>query len=175
MTGTIEQAAASRAEVFRQISAFESAYDYDAGYMRDLFDRSTVASQLFNALRPMASYYQKLPAEVHFTAAITVMQQEDCSGCLELNLKLAREAEVSEDILSSLSHSPETLPPILQDVRKYTRDCLRTGPVDEAVARRIEEHYGKEAFAELATCIVGVRMYPGIKRALLLMQTCTAP
>lgn len=165
----------NREEVYDQIAAFEDAYEYDASYMRDLYDRSPVAMGLFDALRPMTSYRQDLPPEAHFIAAITVMQHEDCSGCLELNYKLAREAGVSEDVLDAVTHGPEKLPPVLQDVRAHTLACLGTGAVDVSVARRIEKEYGPAAFAELAICIVGVRMYPGIKRALLKMQTCSVP
>ena len=159
-------------ETFAQIHAFEAAYDYDASYMKDLYERSEKAFSLFNAVRVMASYRENLPPEAHFTAAITVMQEEDCAGCLELNYKLAREAGVSEETIAALAEAPDTLPPILRDVRQHSKLCIGTESVDEEVASRIEEHYGKAAFAELAICIVGVRMYPGIKRALLKMQSC---
>ncbi len=169
----MEDAIMGKDGLFAQIDAFESAYEYDASYMRELYERSAQAFSLFNAARTMASYYKDLPAEAHYTAAITVMQHEDCSGCLDLNYQLAREAGISEDIISALADSPDQLPPILQDVRLHTQLCLSTGALDPAVVARIEKRYGKAAFAELTICIVGVRMYPGIKRALLKLQSCS--
>lgn len=170
----MSESESDKKEAFDQIAAFEAAYDYDASYMRDLYERSTSAFSLFNAVRAMTAFRHDLPAEAHYAAAITVMQMEDCSGCLDLNFKLAREAGVSEEIIAALAGDPDKLPSILQDVRLHTKLCLGTGAVDEEVAARIEKEYGSAAFAELAICIVGVRMYPGIKRALLKMQSCNA-
>ena len=159
--------------VYQAIDQFEAAYDYDASYMKDLFQRSPEAFALFGALRPMTSYYKELPPEAHYVAAIAVMQNEDCGSCLELNLKLAREAGVDENILKAVSSAPDSLPAELKDVYNHTLSCLGTGTCDESQAARIEEHFGKAAFGELALCIVGTRMYPGLKRALLKMQSCS--
>ncbi|MCA9166575.1 MAG: carboxymuconolactone decarboxylase family protein [Planctomycetales bacterium] len=167
------QSMANKSEAFSQISAFESAYGYDASYMRELYELSPVAFALFRDASKMAGYHQELPAEAHYTATITVMQAEDCRGCLELNYKLAREAGVSAETLASLAGNVDQLPPHLQDVRTHTQLCLGTGAIDTEVAARIKANYGPRAFAELVLCIVGARMYPGIKRALGKLQSCS--
>ena len=173
MTEITEDVADRKEAVYSMIEQFESTYQYDASYIKELYDRSPEAYSVFEALQPMAAYYRELPPEAHFVVAITVMQYEDCGECLELNFKMARDVGVDESVLTALVNSPESLPPELKDVREHTLLCLGTGSADEAVARRIDEHYGPAAFAELAICIIGTRMYPGLKRTLLKMQACS--
>ncbi|GAB5517485.1 carboxymuconolactone decarboxylase family protein [Rhodopirellula baltica] len=162
-------------QMLAEIEAFESAYGYNADYMKDLFARSPESFRRFRAARPMTMHYDQLTAEAYFTAAITVMQQEDCSGCLELNVKMAKEAGVSEQLIEQMVKSPECLPAELKDVRDHALNCLGAGAIDEEVALRIERHFGEAAFGELAIAIVGVRIYPGLKRALMKMQSCHMP
>tara|TARA_R110002072_G_scaffold12630_6_gene54235 strand:+ start:31425 stop:32048 length:624 start_codon:yes stop_codon:yes gene_type:complete len=162
-------------QIVAEIEAFESAYGYNADYMKDLFARSPESFRRFVAARPMTMHYEQLTAEAYFTAAITVMQEEDCSGCLELNVKMAKEAGVSELLIEQMVGSPERLPAELKDVREHTLNCLGVGSIDEEVALRIERHFGSSAFGELAIAIVGVRIYPGLKRALMKMQSCHMP
>lgn len=156
-----------------QISDFEQHYDYDAGWMHDLLNRSAAAFAQFDSARPMTVYHDQLPTEAHYTAAITVMQAEDCGPCLELNLKLALEAGVDRAILQTLLHQPDSLPQPLSDIRRHTLSVLNGDPPDQETATRLEAHYGAAAFAELALCIVGVRIYPTLKRALLHENHCT--
>lgn len=174
MTNSTATASARRQDIFAAIEQFESAYDYDASYMRDLYERSPAAFGLFDAARRMAAYFDALPAAAHFVAAITVMQHEDCGPCLRLNEKLAVEAGVRREVLDALAAEPAALPAELQDVRSYTTGVL-SGQVDEAVAARIESQWGPAALAELAIGIVGARMYPTIKRALLKAGVCELP
>ncbi|MEO9595596.1 hypothetical protein [Rhodopirellula bahusiensis] len=162
-------------EVLAEIEAFESAYGYNADYMKELFERSPESFRRFAAARPMTMHYDQLTADAYFTAAITVMQVEDCRGCLELNVKMAREAGVFDELIQQIIESSDKLPTELKDVREHTLNCLRGGAVDEEVASRIQQHFGHAAFGELAIAIVGVRIYPGLKRALLKMQSCQIP
>ncbi|WDQ15097.1 hypothetical protein [Rhodopirellula sp. P2] len=162
-------------QVLAEINAFESAYGYNADYMKDLFARSPESFRRFVAARPMTMHYDQLPPEAYFTAAIAVMQEEDCRGCLDLNVKMAKEAGVPDGLIEQMVGAPHDLPAELKDVREHTLNCLRGGAIDEQVAHRIERHFGHAAFGELAIAIVGVRIYPGLKRALLKMQSCQIP
>lgn len=158
-----------------EIRAFEEKYNYNCGYMYQLLDASPAALKMFAAARPMTSYRDQLPADAHYVAAISVMQVEDCGPCLQLNLKLAAEAGVERALLQTLLEAPDALPEGLQDVRRHALAVARGESADPQCAERIKARYGAAAFAELALCIAGVRMYPALKRALLADTECAVP
>jgi hypothetical protein len=103
------------------------------------------------------------------------MQHEDCGSCLQLNLKMAVEQGVARELLQTLLDAPEDLPETLQDVRQHTLSVVQGQVVDAECAERIKTALGRAAFAELALCIAGVRIYPTLKRALLKATTCAVP
>ena len=92
---------------------------------------------------------------------------------MQLNLKMAIESGVSQKILDSLTRSADDLPPELADVRSHARAVAQGFSPDADVAARIEDGYGKAAFAELALCIAGVGIYPRLKRALMKETECS--
>ena len=158
-----------------QIRQFEEAYDYDCSYLHDLLDRTPAGFARFHAARPMTSFREHLPADAHYVAAITLMQQKDCGSCLQLNLKLAREEGVDRELLRAVLESPEKLPAPLQDVRRHAALVIAGEEPDAECAARIRSHFGEAAFGELALCIAGVQIYPTLKRALLMASTCQIP
>ena len=156
-----------------EIAAFEKAYDYDCSYLYDLLERSPAAYDAFAAARPMTSFHGNLPDDAYYVAAISVMQIEDCGTCLQLNIKMALESGVSRDLLRTLLQTPDELPDPLGDIRRHALAVAGGDPVDSECAKRIEQHYGKPAFAELALCVAGVALYPRLTRALLKESECS--
>lgn len=157
-----------------QITAFEQAYDYDASYLHELLAASPGGFDAFDRARAIAQYREALPAEAFYVAAVTVMQEEDCGSCLRLNLRMAMEAGVDRRLLEQLLNEPQDLPAEFLDVRNHARSVLRNELPDVAAADRIKQWFGEAAFAELGLCIVGSRIFPTLKRALLKAGACYA-
>ncbi|MDF1837098.1 MAG: hypothetical protein P1V35_04460, partial [Planctomycetota bacterium] len=98
----------------------------------------------------------------------------DCGACAQLSLRMAVEAGVSRSLLETLVHRPDELPPLLVSVRDHVRRVLGVDAMDEDAAEALRSELGDAGFAELATCIVGSRIYPTLKKAMLATQTCQA-
>ncbi|QDU61098.1 Carboxymuconolactone decarboxylase family protein [Planctomycetes bacterium Pan216] len=158
-----------------EIHAFQQAYDYDAGYMVELLESSPEAFATFAKAEDAAKYRRELPVEAFHVAGITVMMIEDCGTCLQLNLRMAVQAGVHRETLALLLESPEKLSEPLRDVWEHVSSITRHEPPDPACAQRIKQRYGREAFAELALHAAMVRMYPTLKRGLMMAQSCQLP
>lgn len=163
---------ATTTDVRTEIEAFGAAYAYDVSYLLQLLECSPGAFGAFRAAQGMSRYRAALPLEAHFVARITAMQVEDCGPCLNLNLKMAREAGLDRQLLHTLVETPDELPPPLQDVRLHTMAALRNEVDDADRMERIRQHYGSAAFAEMAVVITGCRIYPTLKRALGMADYC---
>ena len=103
---------------------------------------------------------------------MAAMRGEDCGACAQLNLRMALEAGVDRTTLEVLVRAPEDLPAPLRDVYEHARAVAGGGDVDPERAERIRERYGAAAFAELAVCIAGCRVFPTLKRAMLESGAC---
>jgi len=160
------------AEAHSQLQSFSEAFQYDAGYLTELLDAAPGAYEAFVAGQTMSSYRKALPLDAHYVARIATMQAEDCGPCAQLNLRMAVADGVDRELLATLIDRPDPLPSHLCDIVEHCRAVVTGALADPDRAQRIRAHYGAEAFAELAVCIAGCRIYPTTKRALLKAGVC---
>lgn len=151
----------------RSIAEFEAHYDYDGSYMHELLDLSPEGYEKFMAFRPMSAHRSEATPEEYYLAKIAAMQSEDCGSCLQLTVRQALEAGVSEDIVASALKQGEGLDPELADVYRFAANAATNAPQDPERVERLEQRRGRAVIAELALCIAGARVFPTIKRTLL--------
>jgi hypothetical protein len=154
------------------LQEFEATYDYDTAYLRKLAKDSPGAYDAFAQAEGMSAYRKALPLEAHYVARIATMLVEDCGPCTQLNLRVAVEAGVERSTLDLLLHGPEKLPEPLRDVRDHARAIVGAGDVTPERVERLRAHYGDEGVAEIAVVVLGSRIYPTLKRAMLADQKC---
>lgn len=159
-------------ETKSQLEAFGQKYDYDIGYMIQLLEDSPRAFEAFAAAQAMGHVHQQLPLDAFFVARVTAMKTDDCGPCLNLGLKMGAEAGVDREILTNAVKAPEKLPAPLKDIHDHTVAALLNEGDDADRMERIRNHYGIEAFAELAVVITGCRIYPTLKRAMGMASYC---
>ncbi|MEM6568716.1 MAG: hypothetical protein AAF726_21245 [Planctomycetota bacterium] len=158
-----------------QLSAFETRYAYDAGYLHELVNASEGAYEAFAAAQGLPAFRWALPTDAHFVALVATMRFEDCGACANLNLKMAAESGVDRPILRALVVDPASLPGHLRDIHDHARHVATREPAapdDLDRVDRLRAHYGEEAFAELAAAITGARLYPTMKRAMGRFVAC---
>lgn len=155
-----------------ELQAFAGKYHYDTGYLEALLDAAPGAYAAFAPGTEICKYRNALPLDAYFVASVATMRGEDCGPCAQLNLRMAVEAGVDRDLLAMLIEAPEKLPAPLRDVHDHAVAVTRGPAPDPEVAERIRAHYGDEAFAELAVCITGNRVFPTLKRALMRANHC---
>lgn len=160
-------------EVEEHISAFEQHYDYDASYIRALYASSPACYEAYRGFLPMASVREKTPAEVWFTAALIATQSEDCGPCVQLTVRMAREAGVDPEIIQSALNGGKGLPPELQEVREFAWNMATNEPENLPLRESLLERYGPEILAELSVAIAALRVFPTLKRGLGFAKSCS--
>ncbi len=154
------------------LQQFGQHYDYDTGYLQQLLEDSPHAYQAFAAAQAMPNLHNVLPRDAFFVAKTAVMKTEDCGPCLNLSLKMGAEQGVDRELLKKVVTEPHSLPPHLRDIYDHAVAVIRNENDDADRMERIRNHYGIEAFAELAVVIVGCRIYPTLKRAMGMANHC---
>lgn len=101
------------------------------------------------------------------------MLNEDCGTCVQVVLNLARKDGVAADVLDAvLRDNVDALSVELRDVHRFTW-IVASGNDEPEIRERLRQHYGDEAFTELALAIATSRLIPTTKRALGHAQSCS--
>ena len=154
------------------LADFGRHYDYDVGYLLELADASPEAFRAFEAAMPMARVLKAAPVEALHIAKIAAMRAQDCGPCTELALKIAREAGVAEPVVQGALRGGKALNAAQRDIHDYARAVALNEDMDPALLSRLEARLGKAALAEVAVNLVGMRLYPTLKRALGHAKSC---
>jgi hypothetical protein len=157
----------------RMIRDFGRHYEYDVSFLEELMDNSPQAFRAFEAAMPMARVARAAPAEAVFIVKIAAMRAQDCGPCTELNLKMAREAGVAENVIRGALHGGRGLTGEQRDLHDCARGVALGEELDPALLPRLQARWGGEAVAELAVNIVAAGIYPTLKRALGHAQSCS--
>ncbi len=156
------------------LEGFQSHYDYDTTYMKEMLKVNPKAYQTFEAFLPMASFKDKAPADVIFVAKITSMKNEDCGACLQLNVDMAVEAEVDKDIIKEvLFNEGKDLSDELKDMYDFTLAVGNKQSVDSNLYDRINKRYSQDIMTEIALAIASTKVFPTVKRVLNDFHSCS--
>lgn len=120
-----------------------------------------------------------LPRDVFHVVRIAVADHEDCGGCRQTTVTMARRDGVPGDRIEAVvGRRPERLPDGLADVYHFVDRVLR-GSGDEADYReRIRDRYaphGDAVLADLAVVLSATRAIPVTKRVLGMQGACAVP
>ncbi|GLQ32571.1 hypothetical protein [Litoribrevibacter albus] len=159
-------------EQLQQLTDFENHYQYDAQYLKDMLTLAYSSYEKFAGFQPMASHRDLLPLEAFWVAKVAGMQTEDCGGCLELTIKMAKEQGVSSDILNAALKGGQALPEALQVVYQYARQVAGQGQVDQEVMDAISESFSKGQLLEFGVIIAATKVFPTVKRAVGMKEAC---
>ena len=154
--------------VLRQaIRKFERDWNYDARYMREMIDVSPRAAWLFSRVTALGKFRRDVPFEAWSAAGITAVRHEDCGPCTQLAVNMAERAGVNPAVLRSLlADNPETMPPDVALVWRFTRATLAHDAAADESREAIVRRWGPCALVSLAFAITAARIYPTVKYAL---------
>ncbi|WP_096086294.1 carboxymuconolactone decarboxylase family protein [Agaribacterium haliotis] len=155
------------------IDAFESHYQYDGSYMRELLASSPTAYQLFSDFLPLAHYREQLTLEDYWLAKIAALQTADCGACLQLNIKMAREQGLPNALIRMVIKSDAALPEDLKQVASYARQLVGPEGVDKELMQHMRKRYSQGQLLEFGLCVASATVFPMIKRAIGATQSCS--
>ena len=165
---TTEQIESAR----EQIHAFGARYDYDTAYMESMLAASPEGFARFQPVAEMAGFQCELAPEVTAVARVATFVTVDCGPCLELNLKLAREAGVADDVLRGALRCGVGLRSDLVEVRNFAAQVAAGESPDPALMAALKHRYGEAGMVEIALAIAGSMMFPAVKRAMGFARSC---
>ena len=155
------------------LEGFESHYDYDTSYMKEMLKENPKAFETFEAFLPMSVFVNKSPKDVIFIAKLTSMKNEDCGACLELNINMAIEAGVNKDIIKEiLFNEGKNLAKELKTVYDFSLKVGNKEDIDEELYANMNSLYTKDVIVEIALAIASTKIFPTIKRVLNDIHSC---
>jgi hypothetical protein len=158
----------------KDIAAFEARYRYDATYLTEMLSSSPEAYRVFSGFLPMAQFRLAAAPEVYFTAKVTAFREVDCGPCLQLAIRMAREAGVSKTLIHNLLQPESTLSPVLASVRSFSRAVLAGAPECNELRAKLLKELGAAAMIEIGLAIASAQGFPVLKRAMGHYRSCSA-
>lgn len=165
--------AAQIASARTQTRQFGDHYDYDVTYMEEMLDASPAGFDRFQAVLGMSSFRDVLPVEVAYIVKVAAFSVVDCGPCLELNLKMAREAGVDAELLRLAVRDPDRLPPELAEAHGYAAQIAAGATPELAQVARLRERYGSAGLVEISLGIASALVFPAVKRTLGHARSCS--
>ncbi len=172
-TSTNEQNTDSKQAALEQIEAFEAGYRYDCSYMKSMLEHAPEALEVFNGFTPMAGHRLHAPLEVYFAAKLTAYRYADCGPCLQLAIRFAQEAGVSNKLIETLVFDRGELSELLALTQTFTHACLANSSNCETLRTELSWEIGPAAMIELALVIAAAQVFPVVKRATGHYKSCS--
>ncbi len=164
-----------QAIVNRQISKAERNFGvsleysrYVAGVSLSAFWRIFRFTKLLHGRHPAA-----LRDALHVSSIVSAMG-DDCGSCVQIGVRLARQAGVERDVVEAVVHrEPERLPADLRDVYHFADAVMANREQEQAALRkRVRRRYGDRGLVEIGLAIAMHRVFPTLKRALGYATAC---
>lgn len=157
----------------KRLRAVEHEQGVSLAYLHHILRVSPPHFLKFMKMMPLARFRRALPSEAYHIARIVTASHEDCGTCLQMEVRLAKQAGVSVAILHSiLAENPCALPPDLAEVYFFAEAvAIGSGEEDdwrEAILRR----YGEIGIVELSMAIAVSRMFPTVLHAMGYAAPC---
>jgi hypothetical protein len=156
-----------------RLSVAERQMGTSVDYLRHILRISRRAFLAFAKIMPLANYHRVLPEAPLHVVRLTALCFEDCGGCVQGEVNMAKKAGVSLAVVQAvLSGEAIELPEELADVYHFSLAVLETRD-DETLRDRVREHYGEEGLVEIALALGACRVFPTIRRALGYAKSCS--
>ena len=152
---------------------FDEKYSYDSSYLLELMEASPSGFEKYYGFLPLAHHQEKSSAEALFVANLVAMQEADCGACLQLVVRMAQEAGVSNHIIGETLSDGHLLSDDLKLVRSYARVVANAESLDPELLAAMREQFSDTAIAEIALRIASARVFPTIKRAFGRAKSCS--
>jgi hypothetical protein len=160
--------------VKRKMKAFESQFEYDMSYARDLYDASPRAFWKFSRVLALSEHHQDVPVAAWFAAKLAATLTEDCGPCTQLVVTMAERQGVSPKTLRAiLAGDTNSMPADAAFGYRFANAVLaRDISGSDSLRAEIVTQWGRKALVSLALGIASSRVYPNLKYALGYGHAC---
>jgi len=150
-----------------QIARLERAWNYDAGYLRELIDVDPRAVQALGKLQSISNYRKDVPRAVWCAAGIVSVMTEDCGPCTQLGIDMAERSGVDPAVLRAIvARDFAVMPDEVALTVRFTEATLRHAPEADELREEVVRRFGKRGLVSLGFAMLAGRIYPTMKYAL---------
>lgn len=143
-------------------------------WLRDLYAVSPRGFWQFARMRGMLYHREALPERVWAVAHLAAAQCEDCGPCVDISMRLARQAGVEErEIRAVLEARDDALAAELALTRQFVVAVSHMDPGAETLRPAIRAAFGLKGEVDLAFAILSGRAIPILKRGLGQAVSCS--
>jgi len=129
----------------------------------------------FGRFVPVAGYRRALGAVEANVARIAVSRVEDCGGCVQIAVNVARQEGVPREVIRAVVEGRfDALDPDLAEIARFASTVAAPAGDDPELRERIRARVGVEAFVELCLAIATGKVFPTLKRGLGYAASCSA-
>ncbi|MDO9338816.1 MAG: hypothetical protein Q7T61_20680 [Caulobacter sp.] len=163
-----------KAWLARTISRFETQWNYDASYMRDLLDAGSWRLLRFGFVASLGQG-NAAPPDARAAAGILATLREDCGPCTQISVDMAEKGGVDPAVLRAiLAGDCAAMSEAAAIGYRFAGAVLdHDGPAADELREVIETLWGKSAVADLSLAITVGRIYPTVKFGLGHARTCS--
>lgn len=155
------------------IKDFAERYDYDVAYMLYMLDEAPEAFAKFAKIIEPSSHVGSAPAPAAFAAKIIGALAEDCGPCVQLVVRMAREAGVGPDQIEAvLTRSVAAMSDDVAVAFRFADAVVRRSPEADEAREAVRARWGDEGVVDLALGMQIGRVFPMVKAALGFAKTC---
>ena len=162
--------------ISRRLAVAEARYGDSLEYLRHLLRASLAAFLQFAKLARVSRFRRALPVGPFHVARILAARHEDCGGCVQTTVAMARQDGLSPAWLQAIVDGrPDALPAELADTYDFVDRVLRATHDEGAPRERLRARYGRRTdavLAELAVVLAATRAFPITKRVLGYANAC---
>ena len=162
----------NKTELMSQIDQFETHYQYDSTYMRDLLNSSQAAYEKFSACMPLVNHHELLSHRDYWIVKLTAMHQEDCGSCVQLLINIAREAAIDSQPINAVIAGPDRLTQEDKQLYDYVVKVTLNKPSEDVLSGAINNRYTNGQLLEMGIVIATCKLFPTIKRSAGYAKSC---
>ena len=155
------------------LDAGERRIGESVDWARHMLETSLPATWKYFLFLPFNSHGSGAKAEAVAIARLISVAQEDCGGCVQIEINLAKKARLDPEILRlTLAKDYRALPRNLELIARFTQSVLE----DEASAgefrERVRAEFGEKILLEISLAMATAKFHPIAKRALGFAKAC---
>ncbi len=155
------------------LQVFATYYDYDVSFMQHMLEVSPAAFEKFAALTALSQHCEAAPVSASFAAKLFGALTEDCGPCVQLVVRMAREAGMPADqIAAVLTADEEAMSKETALGYRFATSVINRSDEQDLVRAAVVAAWGEKAVIDLTLGMQIGRVYPMVKTALGYAKTC---
>jgi hypothetical protein len=136
-------------------------------WARKLLNSSKSAVFKYFLSTPLANHRKFATAGQIAAAKIKTVLHESCGSCVQIEINLAKQNEVTSNLIENLVENKYgQLPEDISLIARYTDSVLKRDSDEVELRGKIKQELGEDLLSEIALAIATAQFHPTVKRTM---------